>query len=121
MPRCALARIGLFHEQVVMVQAYVLTVQQGRGYRRDGRVEDEVSIVRIFLPVTEILEEPSRVTGAAGHFCARAGMGKVPFDALCQFADLLRSKCIADTHRTLSLECAHSFIADGVGKTRLTA
>ncbi|MNT06917.1 hypothetical protein D3C72_1416030 [compost metagenome] len=106
-PRRALARAGLLHEQVVVVQAHGVGAHEPLREWRQRRLPDEAAEGVDLLPVAEVLEEAARVVGPARDLGARAGRRQVRLDAALQQREFVGREQLADADRAVALELRH--------------
>jgi len=104
MPQRSLARARLLGEHVIVVQPHRAAAHQLRGNLRQRGLENEAPVELVVLPVTEILDETSRVVGAAGELRARTGLRKVGFYARAQQYQLLCSQQLPQAKRAIALK-----------------
>ncbi len=79
------------------------------GNRGKPRLEDHFAILRVPLPVAEVLDEATRVLGTAGDLRARTRLREVGIDTRRQLRYLCRRKHIAHHNRAVSGESIRLF------------
>jgi hypothetical protein len=104
LPGRALARAGLLGQHVIVVQAHRGAAHQPGANLTERRPEYQLSIVAVFLPAAEILDEPPGIVAAAGNLRPRAGMRQILIDAACEEFDFARLQQLPQHHGALGLE-----------------
>src|SRR6185437_5397597 len=102
MPGCRLPGGGLLGEHVIVIEPSRAAAHQPARGLGEGRFENKTPIVRILLPIAEVLDEAAGIIRAAGHFDARTRMGEVLVDAGTQHRHFVRPEQPADADRAVS-------------------
>jgi hypothetical protein len=81
-PRRALHRSGLLGQHMIVMEANNPAGHQFRSDGRNLRIENDLAIMRVTLPVTEILNELAGIIRSTGGFRRSAGMRQIVVDTL---------------------------------------
>ena len=92
---------------MVVVQPHGARLHEALRSQRQRRFVHELAELGNVLPVAKVLEESTRVIGAAGHFGARAGRGQVGVDAVPQQRDFVGRKQLLDAQRAIAVKAGN--------------
>src|SRR5690606_24061975 len=103
-PGSSRAGIRFLHQKVVMVKTNTLGFHQLPGYFANLAFEYQLMIMRIILPVAEILKEETRITGSTGDLCAWTRRCDIVVNAVASRLNLLGAEETSDAYDSIALE-----------------